>query len=174
MMGDNDFPYQGDYRFRDLLDRGEERKFATLPLPNKGGVPNRPYNPSPEPAKPTQPEEGFDEFREKYGIPRTAMALQEPHGFLREYISGRTGYSQEGTEIPSLRLQKDYAQEAGGPLFEQDLISGTPSFNIDPDIDSPIIDQDIKKLQERHGVSKTNMKELERNSQRLRNMIRGI
>jgi hypothetical protein len=102
------------------------------------------------------------------------MALQEPHGFLREYISGRTGYSQEGTEIPSLRLQKDYAQEAGGPLFEQDLISGTPSFNLDPDIDSPIIDRDIKKLQERYGVSKTNMRELERNSQRLRNMIRGI
>lgn len=132
-MGDNDFPYLGDSRFRDLLYRGEEKEdvtlplpnrgddpfrpyeeFATLPLPNRGGVPNRPYSPPPEPAKPTQPEEGFDGFREKYGIPKAF----ESSDFLREYIGG------------------------------------SPSFDLDPDIDSPIIDRDIKEYREKYGPPK--------------------
>ena len=133
-MGDNDFPYLGDSRFRDLLYRGEESEYATLPLPNKGSVPNRPYSPPVEPAKPTQPEEGFDGFREKYGIPKAF----ESSDFLREYIAG------------------------------------APSFNLDPDIDSPIIDRDIKEYRDRYGPSKIDMKQLEQNIQRVRNMIRGV
>jgi len=145
-MIDNDFPYRGGSGFRDLLDRGEERGLATLPLPNgrkgiahtlplpnRGGVPNRPYNPAPEPAKPTQPDEGFDGFREKYGIPRAS----ESSDFLRQYVAG------------------------------------SPSFNMDPDIDSPTIDRDIKQYRERYGPSKIDMEQLDQNIQRLRNMIRG-
>ena len=133
-MGDNDFPYLGDSRLRDLLYRGEESEYATLPLQNKGSVPNRPYSPPVEPAKPTQPEEGFDGFREKYGIPKAF----ESSDFLREYIAG------------------------------------APSFNLDPDIDSPIIDRDIKEYRDRYGPSKIDMKQLEQNIQRVRNMIRGV
>lgn len=51
-------------------------------------------------------------------------------GFLRQYISGVDEYNQTGDLIPDLRLQEKYAQEAGGPLVNQTLISGTPSFDL--------------------------------------------
>jgi len=61
-------------------------------------------------------------------------------GFLREYVEGMENYSQAGTKIPSLRLQDQYAQESGGPLVGQQLISSTPSFEIN---ERPSIDPDI-------------------------------
>jgi hypothetical protein len=36
---------------------------------NTGGIPNKPYVPPSGPSQPTQPPEGFDKFREKYGLP---------------------------------------------------------------------------------------------------------
>lgn len=62
-------------------------------------------------------------------------------GFLQSYRSGMTDYSQSGDVIPDLRLQNKYAQEAGGPLVEQDLISGTPSFEIERPGYGPAIPQ---------------------------------
>lgn len=61
-------------------------------------------------------------------------------GFLQQYVRGMNDFSQEGTDIPSLRLQDQYAQESGGPLIGQQLISSTPSFEID---EKPSIDPDI-------------------------------
>jgi hypothetical protein len=52
-------------------------------------------------------------------------------GFLQAYKSGMTDYSQSGDMVPDLRLQNKYAQEMGGPLVEQQMISGVPSFEIE-------------------------------------------
>ena len=51
-------------------------------------------------------------------------------GFLQAYTSGKSDYSQSGDVIPDLRLQNKYAQEFGGPLVGEQLISGTPSFDL--------------------------------------------
>jgi len=61
-------------------------------------------------------------------------------GFLREYLEGKNYYSQAGPKIPSFSLQNQYAQESGGPLVSQQLISSTPSFEIN---ERPSIDPDI-------------------------------
>jgi hypothetical protein len=61
-------------------------------------------------------------------------------GFLREYLKGKEYYRQAGPNIPSFSLQDQYAQESGGPLVGQQLISSTPSFEIN---ESPSIDPDI-------------------------------
>jgi len=50
--------------------------------------------------------------------------------FLRQFVRGASDYSQAGTDIPSMRLQDKYAQESGGPLLNQTLISSTPSFDL--------------------------------------------
>lgn len=51
-------------------------------------------------------------------------------GFLRGYVSGLQDYSQAGTNIPEMRLQNKYAQEQGGPFVSEQLISGSPSFDL--------------------------------------------
>lgn len=56
-------------------------------------------------------------------------------GFLQAYRQGMSDYSQSGEMIPDMRLQNKYAQEMGGPLVEENLISGSPSFDLSvPDI----------------------------------------
>lgn len=65
-------------------------------------------------------------------------------GFLKAYTRGLTDYNQSGETVPDLRLQNKYAQEFGGPLVGETLISGTPSFEVPPDIDSPIVDRWIQ------------------------------
>jgi len=56
-------------------------------------------------------------------------------GFLQAYTSGMSDYSQSGDVIPDLRLQNKYAQEFGGPLVEENVISGSPSFDLfEPDV----------------------------------------
>jgi len=54
-------------------------------MSESGGSPGQPYVPPPGPSKPTQPEEGFDEFRKKYGLPpknpvKLAKAIKEDSG----------------------------------------------------------------------------------------------
>ena len=51
-------------------------------------------------------------------------------GFLQAYKKGMSDYSQSGETIPDLRLQNKYAQEFGGPLVQENLISGSPSFDL--------------------------------------------
>lgn len=65
-------------------------------------------------------------------------------GFLQAYSRGLADYSQSGDLIPDLRLQNKYAQEFAGPLVGETLISGTPSFEVPPDIDSPVVDRWIE------------------------------
>lgn len=57
-------------------------------------------------------------------------------GFLQQYVKGMQDYSQSGEGIPDLRLQDKYAQESGGPLIGETLISGAPSFDLS-DIERP-------------------------------------
>lgn len=58
-------------------------------------------------------------------------------GFLQAYKSGMSDYSQSGETVPDLRLQNKYAQEFGGPLVQENLISGSPSFDLSvPDVPS--------------------------------------
>jgi len=79
-------------------------------------------------------------------------------GFLREYVEGMEDYSQAGSDIPSLRLQDQYAQESGGPLVSQQLISSTPSFeinqkpSIDPDIYLPDLTRRINYTKRQLGL----------------------
>ena len=59
-----------------------------------GGSPGKPYIPQPGPSKPTQPEEGFDEFRKKYGLPpknpvKIAKAIKEDLGRRKQYEQER-------------------------------------------------------------------------------------
>ncbi len=59
-----------------------------------GGSPGKPYIPQPGPSKPTQPEEGFDEFRKKYGLPpknpvKLAKAIKEDLGRRKQYEQER-------------------------------------------------------------------------------------
>ena len=51
-------------------------------------------------------------------------------GFLQQYVRGASDYSQMGTDIPDLRLQNKYAQEMGGPLLGETLLSRNPSFDL--------------------------------------------
>lgn len=69
---------------------------------------------------------------DKYGVDTLPYDPSQPAGisFLRKFIRGASDYSQEGTDIPSLRLQDKYAQETGGPLLGESLISGSPSFDL--------------------------------------------
>ena len=101
MMMDNDFP---------------------MAMAGSGGSPYQPYVPPAGPSKPTQPAEGFEEFRKKHGIKKSS----DPSGYLQEYVAGMQGYSQEGTDIPDLRVQTDYAQKSGGPLVSEAVAQGIP------------------------------------------------
>jgi hypothetical protein len=63
-------------------------------MSESGGSPGRPYIPQPGPTKPTQPEEGFDEFRKKYGLPpknpiKLAKAIKEDFGKQKEFEQER-------------------------------------------------------------------------------------
>lgn len=62
-------------------------------MSESGGSPGKPYIPQPGPSKPTQPEEGFDEFRRKYGLPpkspKLAKAIQEDSGRRKQYEQER-------------------------------------------------------------------------------------
>ena len=56
-------------------------------------------------------------------------------GFLQAYKKGMSDYSQAGKGIDDLHLQSKYAKEFGGPLVQENLISGSPSFDLSvPDI----------------------------------------
>lgn len=72
-----------------------------------GGAPGKPYIPQPGPSKPTQPEEGFDEFRRKYGLPprspKLAKAVQEDVGKLQSYE--RTRHEDDAYQTPEQKLQ---------------------------------------------------------------------
>ena len=51
-------------------------------------------------------------------------------GFLEAYKKGVFDYSQAGKGIDDLHLQSKYAKEFGGPLVQENLISGSPSFDL--------------------------------------------
>jgi hypothetical protein len=59
-----------------------------------------------------------------------AMMTNPAIGFLRSYLQGYQDYSQAGTNIPEMRLQEKYGQEQGGPFVSEQLISGSPSFDL--------------------------------------------
>jgi hypothetical protein len=47
-------------------------------------------------------------------------------GFLQSYLRGRQNYSQIGTDIPGRQYETEYAQEQGGPLVSEQVISSLP------------------------------------------------
>lgn len=98
-------------------------------------------------------------------------------GYLQQYVRGFEDYSQAGSDIPSLRLQDKYAQEQGGPLVDQTLISASPSFDIPPDIDSPEIDAWVEDIRRRQGptVLPPNIKELiNQRAKNWRSRLKGV
>jgi len=46
-------------------------------------------------------------------------------GFLQSYLQGEGKYKQQG-DIPDVELETQYAQEFGGPLVQETMISGSP------------------------------------------------
>jgi hypothetical protein len=155
MMFDNDFPYQGDSRFRDFLYRRE--------IPHN----DFPYQGNPR----------LRDFLDRREKPRFQNFLNRNEdsasGYLQQYVKGMQDYSQAGTDIPDFRVQDQYAQEQGGPLINETTVSKTPSFETLPDIDSPVIDRDINQYRQQFGPSKLDMNQLNQNIQRLRQIIRG-
>jgi hypothetical protein len=96
-------------------------------------------------------------------------------GFLQSYAKGMEDYQQSGDVIPDLRLQNKYAQEFGGPLVQESLISGSPSFDIPPDIDSPIVDRWIKEYNENNPRRYTDtMEDALKRARALRGRLKGV
>ena len=60
----------------------------------------------------------------------TTMANGGGLGFLQQYLRGFEDYSQAGTDIPERRQQLKYGQEEGGPFYGEQMISGSPSFDL--------------------------------------------
>lgn len=60
----------------------------------------------------------------------TMMANGGGRGFLQQYLRGFKDYNQAGTDIPERRQQLNYEQEAGSPLYGEQMISATPSFDL--------------------------------------------
>jgi hypothetical protein len=52
--------------------------------------------------------------------------VQDGIGFLQSYLRGRQNYSQIGTDIPGRQYETEYAQEQGGPLVSEQVISSLP------------------------------------------------
>lgn len=91
-------------------------------------------------------------------------------GFLQSYLRGRQNYSQIGTDIPGRQYETEYAQEQGGPLVSEQMISGSlfpmtqDEFRQEvwnkqdrkkPEVPlSPIIKDKIKDFWTRHGYMK--------------------
>jgi|OM-RGC.v1.029076015 hypothetical protein len=53
-----------------------------------------------------------------------------PAGYLQMYVQGMKEHEQAGTDIPDFKVQQEYAQEQGGPLFQNYEVSGNPSFDV--------------------------------------------
>ena len=95
-----------------------------------------------------------------------------PAGYLQEYVKGMKEYEQAGTGISDLRVQNEYAQEAGGPLIESYEISADPSFDLmGPDIDSPVVDKWIQNTRPQPRIPRDRLLE---NIRRVRGMVRGV
>lgn len=50
-----------------------------------------------------------------------------PAGYLQAYVRGMKEYEQAGTDIPSYRVQDEYAQESGQPLMHKREVNA-PTF----------------------------------------------
>lgn len=96
---------------------------ATKLAKGEGGSPYEPYNKPKSPLKPTQPPEGFDKFREKYGIPKKP-SLQVAHYIPQEYSDWRADFElledwqkinrQDNTDGLSAKAVKAYRRENPG------------------------------------------------------------
>ena len=125
---ENDFPIisqepYGGSPYRELTD--DQKKNLTRPS--------------------TIPEGGFEKFKEKYGIGK------DPKGFLAGFM--RNSFSATGQ--PGYDESLSYSQQLNGTLGPMNVnyeVAG-PSFDLAPDIDSPIIDQWVKEK----GGPKPNM-----------------
>lgn len=88
------------------------------------------------------------EFLNQY-LP-TVPKTQKPEGYFREELSGTKSYSQSGTDIPSFKIGQSYQQGEGGPVMDS-MVAGSPSFNVIPDIDDPIVDKWIQQEKQKPG-----------------------
>jgi hypothetical protein len=102
----------------------------------------------------------------------------------QEFSAASQDYSQSGTNIPSFSTGSGGAFAAGSDFPGQGFgyqyqdpatIAGSPSFNLDPDVDSPIIDRDLERYRAQHGLYKVNSPKILQNIERLRNsLVRGV
>ena len=85
-------------------------------------------------------------------------------GFLQNYTKGIEDYEQPGD-----------TQQFNGPLMQESLISGSPSFDIPPDIDSPIVDRWIKEYNENNPRRYTDtMEDALKRARALRGRFKGV
>lgn len=102
----------------------------------------------------------------------------------KEFSAASQDYSQSGTDIPSFNTGSGGAFAAGSDFPGQGFgyqyqnpatIANSPSFNVDPDFDSPIIDRDLERYRAEHGRYKPDSKKILQNIERLRNsLLRGV
>lgn len=97
-------------------------------------------------------------------------------GFLQAYKQGMSDYSQSGESIPDLRLQNKYAQEFGGPLVEENLISGSPSFEIEQPGYGPAVPKEkfMDTLEYLYPGSRERARNAVPNLMRKANQLRGV
>lgn len=97
-------------------------------------------------------------------------------GFLKSYSKGLSKYDQAGEGIPDLSLQNQYAQEFGGPLVEQTMISGSPSFDLSvPDIPAfgPETPASMRRQQLEMLMPGWNER-VRRTKEKYQNLVRGV
>ena len=104
-----------------------------------------------------------------------------PAGYLQQYVTrlkGREEYEQAGTGISDLRVQNEYAQEAGGPLIGNFEISN-PEFNpIEFEISGrpsymPTEQELHEKVREYYSTTPRG-RQIERNIQKLKQRYGGL
>jgi hypothetical protein len=97
-------------------------------------------------------------------------------GFLQSYRRGMSDYSQAGEMIPDLRLQNRYEQEMGGPLMEENLISGNPVFVPDEPGYGPVIPKEkfMEVLEDMYPGARERVKNAVPNLMKRASQLRGV
>jgi len=70
---------------------------------------------------------------------------EKPKGYFREDLQGFRSASMTTPQTGEVGAAQQYGQSEGGPIFGETVIAGSPSFDIPPDINSPIVDRWIKE-----------------------------
>lgn len=97
--------------------------------------------------------------------------------FLQEFTK-KNSYSQTGTDIPTFSVGQSAEGGFGTGVkpYYSEQISASPSFDLTPDIDDPIVDQWIKQYRNQPGYKPPgpSLPQLRRNINQLRSTLKPV